>query len=86
MIQYEILTTDIIRIVWQTVRRIASEILEVKGLSDGRLFLLIKKKTNKSVLQARIVKQDQGEPVIVVSTSIVFVCMKLSCHYKASFV
>ena len=29
--QYQILPTNIIRIVWQTVRRITNEILEKKG-------------------------------------------------------
>ena len=32
MIQYQILQIDIIRVVWQTVRRITNKILEVKGL------------------------------------------------------
>ena len=31
LMQYQILQTNIIRIVWQTVRRITREILEVKG-------------------------------------------------------
>ena len=45
MIRYQILQTNITRIVWQTVRRIAYEILGVKGLCDevfvltGRIFL-----------------------------------------------
>ena len=34
MIQYQILQIDIIRIVWQTVRRITDEILGVKGLGS----------------------------------------------------
>ena len=34
MIQYQILQTDIIRIVWQTVRRITDETLGVKGLGS----------------------------------------------------
>ena len=33
MIQYQILRTNIIRIVSQTVRRITNEILDVKGLT-----------------------------------------------------
>lgn len=32
LIQYKILWKNIMRIVWQTVRGITSEILEVKGL------------------------------------------------------
>ena len=32
MIQYQILQTNIMRIVWNMVRRITNEILEVKGL------------------------------------------------------
>ena len=32
MIQYQILQTNIVRIIWQTVRRITNEILGVKGL------------------------------------------------------
>ena len=32
MIQYQILQIDIIRVVWQTVKRITNKILEVKGL------------------------------------------------------
>ena len=32
LIQYQILQTNIMRIVWQTVRRITDEILGVKGL------------------------------------------------------
>ena len=35
VIQYQILQTNIIGIVWQTVRRIANEILGVKGLTTG---------------------------------------------------
>ena len=31
LMQYQILQTNIIRIVWQTVRRITRELLEVKG-------------------------------------------------------
>ena len=34
LIQYQILQTNITRTVWQTVRRIANEILGVKGLSN----------------------------------------------------
>ena len=34
MIQYQILQTSIMRIIWQTVRRITSEILGVKGLTQ----------------------------------------------------
>ena len=34
MIQYQSLQIDIIRIVWQTVRRITDEILGVKGLTS----------------------------------------------------
>ena len=33
LIQYQILQTYIIRIVWQTVRRITNEILEVRGIT-----------------------------------------------------
>ena len=33
LIQYQILQTNIIRTVWQTVRRITYEILGVKGLT-----------------------------------------------------
>ena len=33
LIQYQILQTYIIRIVWQTVRRITNEILEVRGVT-----------------------------------------------------
>ena len=32
LIQYQILQTNITRTVWQTIRRITNEILEVKGL------------------------------------------------------
>ena len=42
-IQYQILQTNIMRTVWQTVRRITKEILGVKGLKmweRGRLFIL----------------------------------------------
>ena len=34
LIQYQILQTNIIRTVWQTVRRITNELLGVKGLSN----------------------------------------------------
>ena len=34
LIQYKIIRTDFVRIVWQTVRRIANEILGVKGLKS----------------------------------------------------
>ena len=37
LIQYQILRTDIIRIVWQTVRIITNEILGVKGSIQGML-------------------------------------------------
>ena len=37
MIQYQILQIDIIRIAWQTVRRITNEILGIKGLSSHAL-------------------------------------------------
>ena len=40
LIQYWILCTNIITHVWQIVRRITNEILEVKGLSSATLFLL----------------------------------------------
>ena len=33
LIQYQILQTNIMRIIWQTVRRISNEILVVKGLT-----------------------------------------------------
>ena len=33
---YQILQTNIIRIVWQTVRRITNEILGVKGVNLGK--------------------------------------------------
>ena len=36
LIQYQILQTNIIRIGWQTVRRITNEILGVKGLNHMR--------------------------------------------------
>ena len=38
LIQNQILQTQIIRIVWQTVRRITNEILGVKGLRRVQLF------------------------------------------------
>ena len=43
MIQYQILQTDIMRIVRQTVKRITNEILGVKGLKgyEGILWLYI---------------------------------------------
>ena len=34
LIRYQILQTNIMRIVWQTVRRITNEILEVQGLNN----------------------------------------------------
>ena len=34
LIQYQILQTNVMRTVWQTVRRITNEILGVKGLSN----------------------------------------------------
>ena len=34
LIRYQILQTNIMRIVWQTVRRITNEILGVKGLNN----------------------------------------------------
>ena len=40
LIQYQILQTDIISILWQTVRRIANEILGVKGLNAFVFFFL----------------------------------------------
>ena len=42
MVQYQILRTNITRTIWQTVRRIINEILEVKGFtwSDFTLFWL----------------------------------------------
>ena len=39
LIQYQILRTSIIRIVWQTVRRITDEILGIKGLNWFKLGL-----------------------------------------------
>lgn len=33
LIQYQILQTNIVRVVWQTFRRITNEILGVKGLT-----------------------------------------------------
>ena len=39
LIQYQILHTNIARIVWQTVRRITNEILGVKGLRQSHTFL-----------------------------------------------
>ena len=39
LIQYQILQTDIIRTVWQTVRRITSEIMGVKGFILFKLSL-----------------------------------------------
>ena len=43
MIQYQILQTDIMRIVCQTVKRITNEILGVKGLKgyEGMLWLYV---------------------------------------------
>ena len=38
LIQYQILQNNIIRIIWQTVRRIANEIFRVKGLISLTLF------------------------------------------------
>ena len=40
LIQYQILQTDIISNLWQTVRRIANEILGVKGLNAFVYFFL----------------------------------------------
>ena len=37
MIQYQILRTKIIRIVWQAVRRITNDLLGVKGLASYTL-------------------------------------------------
>ena len=34
LIRYQIFQTNTMKIIWQTVRRIANEILGVKGLSD----------------------------------------------------
>ena len=40
LIQYQILSTNIIRIVWQTVRRITNKILGVKELSfQDRIYI-----------------------------------------------
>ena len=39
LIQYQILRTTIIRIVWQTVKRITDEILSIKGLNCFKLGL-----------------------------------------------
>ena len=36
LIQYQILQTNITRIVWQTVRRITNEILGIKGLNTEK--------------------------------------------------
>ena len=46
MIQYQILETNIKRTIWQTVRRIANEILGVKGFTDrsGFIFFPIEQK------------------------------------------
>ena len=38
LIQYQILQNNIIRIIWQIVRRIANEIFRVKGLISLTLF------------------------------------------------
>ena len=38
LIQYQILQNNIIRIIWQTVKRIANEIFRVKGLIILTLF------------------------------------------------
>ena len=35
LIQYQILQTNIIRTVWQTLRKITNEILRVKGLTGS---------------------------------------------------
>ena len=40
MIQYQILKTNITRTLWQTVRRVTKEILEVKGLTVGIILSL----------------------------------------------
>ena len=37
MIRYQILQTNIVRIVWQTVRRITKEIFGVEGLRRGKI-------------------------------------------------
>ena len=37
MIRYQIFQTNIVRIVWQTVRRITKEIFGVKGLRRGNI-------------------------------------------------
>ena len=36
LIQYQILQTNIMRIIWQTVRRITNEILGVEGLPGNQ--------------------------------------------------
>ena len=48
MIQYQFLQTNIIRTVWQTVRRITNEILRVEGLQT--LFRLEITKITKMVV------------------------------------
>ena len=40
-IQYQILKTDIIKTVWQTVGRVSKEILGVKGLKISKPFCLV---------------------------------------------
>ena len=42
LIQYQILQTNIMRIIWQTVRRITNEILGVKGLTGTKPYFKIK--------------------------------------------
>ena len=45
-IQYQILQTNIVRIVSQTARRIVNEILVVKGLTSFTHSKIVKKSTN----------------------------------------
>ena len=53
--QYQILQTSIMRIIWQTVRRITSEILGVKGLIYWLLIFEINCITFPLILQHNMI-------------------------------
>ena len=50
LIQYQILQTNITRIVWQTVRRITNEILGIKGLNTVKWLNCYTTSANQSKL------------------------------------
>ena len=67
MIQYQILRTSIIRIVWQTVRRITHEILGAKRLRN-RLHAAVPLFNNRLQMMLNCFKNKRGVTAAVLAT------------------